>query len=104
MQNSQIFRKSSKSRALFYEFSTISPASEAPKQQPPAAANSGQKQGGAAAGAAGSQQQLPKNGELVRGQIFCCGPRYTNLQYIGEGAYGMVVSAFDNETNTKVKV
>ena len=23
-------------------------------------------------------------------------------QYIGEGAYGMVVSAFDNETKTKV--
>ena len=30
------------------------------------------------------------------------GPRYTNLQYIGEGAYGMVVSAYDNETKTKV--
>lgn len=29
-------------------------------------------------------------------------PRYTNLQYIGEGAYGMVVSAYDNETKTKV--
>jgi hypothetical protein len=29
--------------------------------------------------------------ETVRGQIFEVGPRYTNLQYIGEGAYGMVV-------------
>lgn len=30
-------------------------------------------------------------GEIVKGQIFSVGPRYTNLQYIGEGAYGMVV-------------
>ena len=30
------------------------------------------------------------------------GPRYSGLQYIGEGAYGMVVSAYDNETKTKV--
>lgn len=29
--------------------------------------------------------------ETVRGQLFTVGPRYTNLQYIGEGAYGMVV-------------
>ena len=28
--------------------------------------------------------------------------RYTSLQYIGEGAYGMVVSAYDNQTKTKV--
>ena len=35
-------------------------------------------------------------------QAFIVGPRYTNLQYIGEGAYGMVVSAYDNETKTKV--
>lgn len=27
----------------------------------------------------------------IRGQIFEVGPRYTNLAYIGEGAYGMVV-------------
>ena len=33
--------------------------------------------------------------ETVRGQIFDVAPRYTNLHYIGEGAYGMVVSAFD---------
>lgn len=31
------------------------------------------------------------NAEIVRGQIFDVGPRYTNLSYIGEGAYGMVV-------------
>ena len=28
--------------------------------------------------------------ESVKGQIFDVGPRYTNLNYIGEGAYGMV--------------
>lgn len=32
-----------------------------------------------------------QNGESIRGQIFEVGPRYTNLAYIGEGAYGMVV-------------
>lgn len=31
------------------------------------------------------------NAEIVRGQIFEVGPRYTDLSYIGEGAYGMVV-------------
>ena len=31
------------------------------------------------------------NTELVRGQAFDVGPRYTNLAYIGEGAYGIVV-------------
>jgi hypothetical protein len=31
------------------------------------------------------------NVEVVRGQGFEVGPRYTNLAYIGEGAYGMVV-------------
>lgn len=36
---------------------------------------------------------LPNPGsgtELVRGQAFDVGPRYSNLSYIGEGAYGMV--------------
>lgn len=41
---------------------------------------------------------------LVRGHTFLVGPRYTNLQYIGEGAYGMVVSALDTTTNTKVAI
>ena len=31
------------------------------------------------------------NAEMVRGQMFEVGPRYVGLQYIGEGAYGMVV-------------
>ena len=33
----------------------------------------------------------PPYAENVRGQVFTVGPRYTQLQYIGEGAYGMVV-------------
>ena len=28
--------------------------------------------------------------EIIRGQAFDVGPRYVNLSYIGEGAYGMV--------------
>lgn len=36
-----------------------------------------------------------KNGvEEVHGQVFEVGPRYVNLCYIGEGAYGMVVYVF----------
>lgn len=42
-----------------------------------------------AAGAAASANN--PNVEIVRGQTFEVGPRYTNLAYIGEGAYGMVV-------------
>ncbi|XP_014254850.1 mitogen-activated protein kinase 1 [Cimex lectularius] len=53
--------------------------------------------------------EIPGNGgasgvEVVRGQTFEVGPRYTNLAYIGEGAYGMVVSACDNVTKTKVAI
>ena len=51
----------------------------------------------AAAGAAGTvvQEATPAAGhkpgcESVKGQMFDVGPRYTNLSYIGEGAYGMV--------------
>uniref|UniRef100_A0AAV2KLK4 Protein kinase domain-containing protein n=1 Tax=Knipowitschia caucasica TaxID=637954 RepID=A0AAV2KLK4_KNICA len=42
--------------------------------------------------------------ESVKGQIFDVGPRYTNLSYIGEGAYGMVCSAMDNVTNQRVAI
>ena len=45
-----------------------------------------------------------ENGNIIRGQIFEVGPRYTNLKYIGEGAYGMVVSAFDNQANSRVAI
>ncbi|XP_055852610.1 mitogen-activated protein kinase ERK-A [Episyrphus balteatus] len=44
------------------------------------------------------------NAEVIRGQIFEVGPRYKDLAYIGEGAYGMVVSALDTLTNTKVAI
>lgn len=38
----------------------------------------------------GATNAIP-NAEIVRGQVFEVGPRYTNLAYMGEGAYGMVV-------------
>ncbi|XP_065173575.1 mitogen-activated protein kinase 1 [Atheta coriaria] len=44
------------------------------------------------------------NVEIIRGQAFEVGPRYTNLFYIGEGAYGMVVAAYDTVTKTKVAI
>ncbi|KAI8434704.1 hypothetical protein MSG28_003231 [Choristoneura fumiferana] len=40
---------------------------------------------------AASATSTNPNAEIVRGQVFEVGPRYVNLQYIGEGAYGMVV-------------
>lgn len=46
--------------------------------------------GSAAAAAAATHTDNP-NAEIIRGQIFEVGPRYRNLAYIGEGAYGMVV-------------
>ena len=42
--------------------------------------------------------------ENVRGQVFTVGPRYTQLQYIGEGAYGMVVSALNNTEKARVAI
>ena len=42
--------------------------------------------------------------ELIKDQIFEVGPRYTNLKYIGEGAYGMVVSGDDNQTFQRVAI
>ncbi|TFJ95775.1 solute carrier family 12 member 9-like [Platysternon megacephalum] len=47
----------------------------------------------------------PKLGvESVKGQVFDVGPRYTDLQYIGEGAYGMVCSAFDHAGKTRAAI
>lgn len=40
----------------------------------------------------------------VRGQTFDVAPRYTNLSYIGEGAYGMVVSATDSNSSQRVAI
>ncbi len=42
--------------------------------------------------------------ELIKDQVFEVGPRYTDLKYIGEGAYGMVVSGFDNRTSQRVAI
>uniref|UniRef100_A0A9J2PPM4 Mitogen-activated protein kinase n=1 Tax=Ascaris lumbricoides TaxID=6252 RepID=A0A9J2PPM4_ASCLU len=42
--------------------------------------------------------------EEVHGQVFEVGPRYVSLSYIGEGAYGMVVSALDVETHERVAI
>uniref|UniRef100_A0A2M4AXV9 Putative extracellular signal-regulated kinase-like protein n=1 Tax=Anopheles triannulatus TaxID=58253 RepID=A0A2M4AXV9_9DIPT len=55
-----------------------------------AAAAAGGAAGGAAANNNGIVNTNP-NAEVIRGQLFEVGPRYTNLAYIGEGAYGMVV-------------
>ena len=40
----------------------------------------------------------------VRGQVFDVAPRYVNLQFIGEGAYGMVVAAYDVVTKQKFAI
>ncbi|CAJ0580824.1 unnamed protein product, partial [Mesorhabditis spiculigera] len=42
--------------------------------------------------------------EEVHGQLFEVAPRYTNLTYIGEGAYGMVVSALDTISLERVAI
>ena len=62
---------------------------------------------------------LGPNVEIVRQQRFEVGPRYTDLKFIGEGAYGktsgrdetnraerlgMVVSAFDHNTQQRVAI
>lgn len=41
---------------------------------------------------------------VVHEQAFNVAPRYTDLTYIGEGAYGMVVSATDNFARDKVAI
>lgn len=45
----------------------------------------------ASAGGGGGGGGTGGNVEFVREHAFEVGPRYTNLAYIGEGAYGMVV-------------
>ena len=41
-----------------------------------------------------SNSSASQRSENVRGQAFDVGPRYVNLQHIGEGAYGMVAYVF----------
>lgn len=54
--------------------------------------------------AGGGGSNLGSGAELVRGQAFDVGPRYTNLSYIGEGAYGMVCSAYDRDNKVRVAI
>ena len=61
---------------------TVDPTNGGPQQPPQPQQAGGDVPGG------GAPQSY---GENVRGQVFTVGPRYTSLQYIGEGAYGMVV-------------
>ncbi|KAF1760809.1 hypothetical protein GCK72_009059 [Caenorhabditis remanei] len=42
--------------------------------------------------------------EIVHGQQFAVTHRYVDLQYIGEGAYGMVASALDTITRDRVAI
>ena len=51
-----------------------------------------------------SLDQLPSTCELIKDQLFEVGPRYTDLKYIGEGAYGMVVSGNDSRTGQRVAI
>lgn len=58
-----------------------------------AAERQAQRGGGGGGGPAANMAAAAAAGagpEMVRGQVFDVGPRYTNLSYIGEGAYGMV--------------
>ena len=48
--------------------------------------------------------QPPSTCELIKDQLFEVGPRYTDLKYIGEGAYGMVVSGNDSRTGLRVAI
>lgn len=62
---------------------------------------------GAASGGGGTGNGVANanpNAEVIRGQLFEVGPRYVQLAYIGEGAYGMVVSAVDTVSNVKVAI
>jgi mitogen-activated protein kinase 1/3 len=49
-------------------------------------------------------QSSTPNVEIVRQQRFEVGPRYTDLKFVGEGAYGMVASAYDHTTQTRVAI
>ncbi|KAK6467694.1 mitogen-activated protein kinase 1 [Huso huso] len=62
--------------------------------------------GGGAAAAAAAAPAPPAASKLesVKGQNFDVGPRYVDLLYIGEGAYGMVCSAHDNVNKVRVAI
>ncbi|XP_038843547.1 mitogen-activated protein kinase 1-like [Salvelinus namaycush] len=58
----------------------------------------------AVSASAGSGPNPGSGAELVRGQAFDVGPRYHNLSYIGEGAYGMVCSAYCRDNKVRVAI
>lgn len=64
---------------------------EAAASAPTAAGGSNQPNNNSATAATAITHTDNPNAEIIRGQIFEVGPRYRNLAYIGEGAYGMVV-------------
>ena len=41
---------------------------------------------------------------MIKSQTFRVGPRFSNLRYIGEGAYGVVAAAYDTQTKAKVAI
>jgi mitogen-activated protein kinase 1/3 len=53
---------------------------------------------------ANPEESMSTTCELIRDQIFEVDSRYTDLKYVGEGAYGMVVSAYDNQTSQRVAI
>lgn len=60
------------------------------QHKPRAAAAKRRAQRGGGGGGCAANMAAAAGPEMVRGQVFDVGPRYTNLSYIGEGAYGMV--------------
>jgi mitogen-activated protein kinase 1/3 len=51
-----------------------------------------------------TDNQTPTTCKLIKDQIFEVGSRYSDLKYIGEGAYGMVVSSYDKQTSERVAI
>uniref|UniRef100_A0AC34RJ49 Mitogen-activated protein kinase n=1 Tax=Panagrolaimus sp. JU765 TaxID=591449 RepID=A0AC34RJ49_9BILA len=49
-------------------------------------------------------QEVRNRIEEVHGQLFDVAPRYVSLTYIGEGAYGMVVAAYDTIKHERVAI
>ena len=52
-----------------------------------------------------SASSVPYSPTLVKDRVFCLpADRFTELQHIGEGTYGVVVSAYDNKQKSKVAI
>ncbi|EGD77091.1 MAP kinase [Salpingoeca rosetta] len=46
----------------------------------------------------------PHQDPIIKGEPFRAGPRYANIRFIGEGAYGVVCSAVDLATQEQVAI